>query len=168
MRLKGLGQLDIPTIRAISVQQRLARLPGEKTDSGKYLIRPTVQFIKDLATMLSERWGKPVTPTQAWQVWIAAAVIETRADERGREDAELAFWYGVNPFSLSERQRETLYFNLPRIKAQHQLSNQHYDPTDYHGVYDLVMMAYDDEAMALEARSDAIQRATDKAAARKG
>jgi hypothetical protein len=47
--------------------------------------------------------------------------------------------------------------NLPRVKAQSRLHDGNFSARDPQAVFDLVMTAYNDEQMALEARAEAIK-----------
>lgn len=115
------------------------------------LVHPTRAFLGELATAIGS------TVTGAYQAWVVVAELVDRVAEAERESAEIAFWYGVNPFNLSARGRLGLVANLDRMKAQGRLHEGNFDPSDWDGVYDLVLLATGNRSLAAKARGDAIE-----------
>ena len=122
-------------------------------------IRPTVKFLRSLATALTLRWRRRVTPTQAWQVWHLLFAIEERLQRETQQHAEIASWFNVDPFALSDEQMIGLLANVGKVKAQHRIESGNFDPDDFEGVFNLVLLATGDERQALAARSQSIQHA---------
>lgn len=46
----------------------------------------------------------------------------------------------------------SLWANLPRVQAQQRILDGGFDPTDWEGIHELYMTAYDDEQLARDAR----------------
>jgi hypothetical protein len=92
------------------------------------------------------------------------------AKKKHELSAELAFWYGVDPYRLTAEQQIGLRANLPRMKAQDRIHRGDFDATDYRGVYELFLAAYDDEEVAQRAQSQAAENYVNAAcnAARRG
>lgn len=123
---------------------------------------PTVAFMRALASRLAELWRAPVTITEAWQIWIFKHAAIGTIYERFLPHAEIAHWYGINPFRLGEDQRLVLKSMLPVVQAQKALAEQRFDPTDYQAVYSLTLLATGDEQAALEARRVAMRALVEK------
>lgn len=83
-------------------------------------IRPTPAFLRALADEMTREFGidEPVTLGMAWQFWITVFKHLDNVRDRYQTTADVSFWYGVNAFDLRNDQREALYANLPRVKAQ--------------------------------------------------
>lgn len=129
---------------------------------------PTPTLLDAVALWLSKLGVPNCTRSMAWQVWWA---IYERIDlirRHFQKETELAFWYSVDPFQLSETQKIGLAANLDRVKAQSRLHHGQYNPADYEGVYNLTLLATGDEAKARRARADAMERYVDAKIARKG
>lgn len=124
-------------------------------------IQPTEQMLRRLAEWLASRGLRGCTVTAAWQVWriVSDHLIQVQRDARGM--ADLAFWYGIDPHRLTQRQRDGLTLNLDRVKAQRQIESGKFDPLDYEGIYHLVMLAYDDEDLAQSHKTAALERYVD-------
>ena len=88
------------------------------------------------------------------------AIVGTK--KKHRRDAELAFWFGVNPFELTELQKIGMYANVNTCKAQQSIHLGHYDATDYRHVYALYLAAFDDEALASKARANSLEAYVDR------
>jgi hypothetical protein len=80
-----------------------------------------------------------------------------RQAEKQNIQAEIRHWYSVNATALSDAELIGLHANLPKIKAQYQILNHKYDATDFESVYDLFLMAYDNEEIATKARNESIK-----------
>ena len=72
--------------------------------------------------------------------------------------ADLAAWYGINPYAISGEQRAGLSANLPRVKAQRQLFEGRLEGYDEHSIYDLMMIAYDNPQAAQAAQTAFLQK----------
>lgn len=77
-------------------------------------------------------------------------------------DAELAYWYGVDPSGWDEGKKAAYLWNLPRVKCQQMIQDGNYNPSDYRGVEALYMTAFGDQQMANKARRAAQERYVDE------
>lgn len=111
------------------------------------------------AAVLERVFARQFTPTQAWALWRIVFGAAAALQAETRDLADVGFWYGLNPYRLTRRQRLALRLNLGRVKAQHVLQMGNYDAMDYKGVYNLVMLATGDDRQAVAARAEAIERA---------
>lgn len=98
------------------------------------------------------------TPTQAWLLWRIVFASAAAMQAGAQAYADVGFWFGVNPFALTARQRFALKLNLGRVKSQYVLAMGNYDAVDYQGVYNLVLAATGDEQQAVHARAEAMER----------
>lgn len=114
-------------------------------------IHPTAAFLSELATKIGS------TVTGAYQAWAVATACESAITENERDRAELAFWYNVDPYRLTHSQRVGLRGNLYRMQAQSRLHHGNFDPTDYEGMYSMVLLATGDEQQAVRARGQAME-----------
>lgn len=121
----------------------------------------TVRFLRRFSAWLAAKGLQGCTLSGAWQLWRAVSIRLEQLAKANRENAELAFWFKVNPFELSDNERAALLANLPRVKAQDILHSGNYSPTDYNGVYQLTLDATGDEKQAEKAKSDALDRFVD-------
>lgn len=119
---------------------------------------PTVQLLHRITDWLDLKFGIEATPCIAWQIWWVLYEIQDTARKAMQQDAELAFWYGVRPGSLSERDRLGLMANLPRVKAQETLHAGRFSSSDMQGVYALVLTATGDKTQAERAKANAAER----------
>ena len=74
-----------------------------------------------------------------------------------RRDAELAYWFHLDPRTLSPIEKQGYLANLERCKAQQTIHLGNFNPVDWNGVYDLYMYAFGDEALAQKAKSQALE-----------
>lgn len=145
------GSLTVSQMASIDSIERKHNLPKNEHNH----VSPTIEFLKAVATELSH-WGK-VSLSEAWQVWIAIHQYRSERQKQESESAELAFWYGINPYGLTEQRRAGLVLNLPRVKAQQQLESGNFDALNYEAVYDLTKLATGDEEQALAARAESLK-----------
>jgi hypothetical protein len=127
-----------------------------KFENGR--VRCTATFLKMLRTNLEEMFGFTLTLTETWSIWRIVLDAGEGLRAGAAELADLAFWYGMDPWKLTPTQRIALYNNLPRVKAQNTLESGNFSATDYRGVYNLVLLATGDEKAASKARADAMER----------
>lgn len=146
------GSLTIRDMQEIDKIENESGLDS-KTDS----VSPTILFLQSVAVVLSEKWDCVVTVSMAWQVWSAGHHYRSVLQKKHSEMADVAFWYGVDPYKMHPNKVAGLVLNLGRVKCQKRLEENNFDPYDYQGAYDLVMNAYGDEDMALEARSNSLK-----------
>jgi len=129
---------------------------------------PTPALLDAVGKWLAQRGVRDCTRAVAWQVWWA---IYERIDLIRRHyqiEAELAFWYGVDAFALTEHEKIGLVANIDRVKAQSRLHHGQFNPQDYEGAYNLTLLATGDETKARRAKADAMDRYVDARMARRG
>lgn len=114
-------------------------------------------FLKKLAMLLSVHFQKTLTIAEAWQVWKAACTVEEWLRTQAKIVADVSFWYGIDATKLSDRKLTALNANLPRVKAQQQLENGNFDAADFEYVYNLTLLAFEDEQRALDARANSMR-----------
>lgn len=69
--------------------------------------------------------------------------------------AEVTFWYGIDAGKIPDSRLDGLIANLPRMKAQRQIFERHYNASDPSEVYDLWLEAYGNEDLAREQQTRA-------------
>ncbi len=69
--------------------------------------------------------------------------------------ADVSYWYGFDASSLPPPILEGYRLNLPRLHAMQAIHDGKFDPTNIDQVYDLYLMAYEDEDIASDAATDA-------------
>lgn len=122
---------------------------------------PTPQLLDALSAWLTLKGVASCTRSMAWQVWWAIYERMDKLRKQYEVNSELAFWFHVDPFKLSDFERIGLLANMDRCKAQGLLHHGKFNPLDYEGVYNLVLLATGDEAKARSARADAMERYVD-------
>lgn len=120
--------------------------------------KPTGPLLDGIAGWLRSLGVASPTATLAWSVWVLVWEYVDRVARQHQANADLAYWYGINPFALDDSQRLALWSNLGRVQAQQQLTSGRFDATDYRGVYKLVLMATGDTEAAERAQADALER----------
>lgn len=128
----------------------------------------TGQLLDAVAKWLSELGLPGCTRTAAWQFWWAVYERIDNLRKAHARDADIAFWFGVDPYSLSDEQRMGLLANMSRVQAQSILHQGNYSATDYENVYRLTLQATGDEAQARQARAAALEAYVDSRIAKKG
>ena len=145
------GKMTAAHCEAIRILEAKHRLKIVKKE-----VQPTIKFLAELAIMLYSVLGK-LTISEAYQVWIIAHQYGVVNGAMFQMQSDISYWYGVNAFGLSDQHLSALNANLPRVKAQSRLHDGNFSARDPQAVFDLVMTAYNDEQMALEARAEAIK-----------
>ena len=162
MKFSIAGQtIDLDTIETAIAFEKIESAVGLKTS------RPTIELLDSLVVWL-ESLGVSVSRTTAWAVWWAIYEHVDRIAKRSAILADIAFWYGVDPFNLDADSRTALWANLPRVKAQSQLHDGKFDSTNYKQVYQLVLQATGDEDQAYKAQADALERFVEASIAKAG
>lgn len=95
------------------------------------------------------------TTTSAYYNFVVHEQYRAKLRKDTQQDADIAAWYNVNPFQLSEDQKLGLIENLPRVKAQKRINEGNYDLSDSQEVYELFLLATGSEQAAEQARIDA-------------
>lgn len=122
---------------------------------------PTVELLESVAYWAAVQFGEKITLTGAWTLWWSVCEVCDRLRKRSERIAEIGHWLHVDGTGLSEERLFGLLANLPRIKAQHKVNAGQFDPTDFMGVYHLVLQATGDEDQARRAQADAAERYVD-------
>ncbi len=122
---------------------------------------PTAKLLGMVAEWIISQGIPQCSLSAAWQVWWAIYERIDHIRKQAEIDAEIAFWFHVNPFTLTAEQRVGLLANMPRVKAQSRLHNGQFDPTDYRGAYALTLLATGDKAQADRAKANALERYVD-------
>tara|TARA_R110000803_G_scaffold189560_1_gene252062 strand:+ start:455 stop:943 length:489 start_codon:yes stop_codon:yes gene_type:complete len=155
----ALGTISMGDLKEMQGLERKSKLPVKDK-----VVKPTVSYLKAVAEYFEQAWGKPVTVSQAYQIWIGSYVVQEVESQRQVFHADVSAWYGINPFELAPAELLGLHGNLPRIKAQQRIESQNFDATNFEAVEQLFLAAYDDEQLALEARNQAIKANMDSKA----
>lgn len=129
-------------------------------------VSPTTEFLIGASKELSLRLQADVTPTAAYLCWRLVFDLLDRIRQKHTSLADIAFWYGIDPFKLTETRQLALIANLPRVQAQDTLHAGRYDSTDYRGVFSLVLLATNDIKQAEAAQAAALERYVDQSIAR--
>jgi len=145
------------SIDILTAQRQLERIENEVDLKGR---SPTMALLKAIGGWLEEL-GVQASLSACWAFWWSVAEITYRAGKQSEPMAELAYWFGINPFTLTEMQQVELMSNLPRVQAQQTLHAGRFDKTDYEGVYQLVLLATGNEKFAQKAKADALERFVD-------
>ena len=138
--------------RAMEECERRVRFEGTQ---------PTVELLATVASYVQRRFSLDCSLTTAWTFWWAVCEVCDRLRKRSERIAEIGHWLHVDGTRLSDTQLFGLAANLPRIKAQNKVNAGQFDPTDYQGVYRLVLQATGDEQQARKAQADAAERFVD-------
>lgn len=133
-------------IDLMAAEREFLRLEGPQA-TGK----PTAMLLDRVAGWLATKGIKQTSRTIAWQVWWAVFERIDAIREQTQVAADIAFWYGINPFGLNDEQAIGLRANLPRVRAQQTLHEGNYRETDYEAVYQLTLLATGDEQLARKA-----------------
>lgn len=149
--------LDVDLIELEAIVVRIS----SKIKAVKGKVQPTVAALAEVATWLSDfyRTKTRVSIAEAWQVWFLISGFSDTAREQQANNAELAYWFKVNPLELTELQKMGLMANLPKMMAQDRISRGDYSGTDPKGVYQLFLAAYGDEDLAQKRATEAAKAA---------
>lgn len=124
--------------------------------------RPTLSALRALADWLTNQGLADVSISVAWQIWVSLRFYRGQCAESTLQQAQIAYWYKLDSFTLSESQQVGLLANLPRMQCQERIYRRDYDPADYESVYQLFKCAYDDEDLAQRNKAAAFALFVDK------
>lgn len=148
-------QSEISTIVLDSI---FGKLEGahriRRVENKKDVLRPTVAFLNDVSKTLRQHGIEP-TIAIAWQVWKATSEFLDNLRTESQPYAELAYWYSIDPFTLTDEQQASLLANLEVMKCQDRIYRGDYSPTDIKGVYQLYLTAFGDEELARKKQTEA-------------
>jgi hypothetical protein len=153
----GVSSVEITTVE---LHRKLLDWEIEHKLSVGNTLQPNVPFLTSVAQYLARR-GLNVTLSGAWQAWRAICLYVDLLRKRHAIDADIAHWFGVDPFGLTESQKVALVANIDRVQAQQILNAGNYSNSDYQTVHDLTLLATGSKAMAEQARSIALKRYVD-------
>jgi hypothetical protein len=153
-------QNEVVEIDLIEAETVIGKISA-KLNSTKGKVHPTIATIAEVATWLTGfyRTKTLVSIAEAWQVWFLVSGFSETARDQQANNAELAYWFKVNPLELTELQKMGLMANLPRMMAQDRISRGDYSATDVKGVYQLFLSAYGDEDLAQKRATEAAKAA---------
>ena len=156
----GTKSIELELLQAESQLRRIeAAAGGRKT---------TVRLLDAIAGWLADMGLVGCTRSAAWQfLWAVYGRIERLRDLHAT-NADIAFWFGVDPFRLGEDERAGLLFNMGRVHAQSILHHGNYSATDYENIHRLTLLATGDEEQARQARATALDAYVDAKIAKKG
>ncbi len=148
----NVGTLTFHDFKAIADLERKAKLP---IDDGR--VEPTESLLESIVDYFKREKAKTITPTQAYFAWLALYWQKESEGERTKLKAEVSHWFHFDTSNYSEKELLGYHANIPRVKAQKQIAEHKYDATDFESVYNLFMLAFDDEELAVEARNQSIK-----------
>lgn len=119
-------------------------------------ISPTPAFIAEIAKTFS------TSKTVAFALWLGTSNVAEALRKRHQVMAEIAYWYKIDPYSLTPETRFGLLANLPIVQAQQRIADGNFEATNYEHIYELVLLATGDEGKARKARAAALERYVDQ------
>ena len=81
-----------------------------------------------------------------------------RPAKKNELTAELSFYYGFDATRLSDAERAGFAANLPKMQARRIIERGQIDDEDFKGIYDLYMLAFNDEQLARKKQTEAAWR----------
>lgn len=154
--------LTIPLVRLSREMENLAaNLPRNNNR-----VVPTIPFLESVVRWMEKQGLQDATLTAAWHLWRAVCEVALRARANEEPNAEVAYWFGIDPNSITESEQLGLLENLPKLIAQERIYHGNYSPSDPGSVYALFMAAFDNETVARKAQLEAAKALVDKATKR--
>ncbi len=151
LRIDG-KQIDLSVFEAQKAMEQCERSVGFKGTT------PTPELLLAVRDWAERRLRVGFTLTASWLLWWSVCEVCDRLRRKSERIAEVGHWLHVDGTALSDERLYGLAANLPRIKAQHKCNSGQFDPTDYQGVYHLILLATGDEEQARRAQADAAER----------
>lgn len=148
----NVGTLTFNDLERITRIERKAKLP---VNEGK--VQPTESLLKNIVGYFKSEKTQTITMTQAYYAWLALYWQKEFEGERKKLRSEVSHWFHFDTNNYSEKELLGYYANIPRVRAQKQIAEHKYDATDFESVYNLFLMAFDDEELAVEARNQSIK-----------
>ena len=150
------------TISLVRLSREMDKLSADLPRYNNRIV-PTIEFLQEVVKWMKKQGLSDATPTAAWHLWKVVQETSSRARVSEEPSAEVAYWYGIDPYTISESTQLGLLENLPKMIAQERIYNGNYSPSDPRGVYALFMAAFDDENVARKAQLDAAKALVDTA-----
>lgn len=138
----------------IAVAQ-LSKLSSSLPVSKQRTVRPTVPFLQSVSKWLESQGVVGCTISAAWQFWVGMSDYSEACRKANEPAAEIAYWFNVDPFTLTESQQLGLRENLHRMQSQETIQRGDYQATDYNAIYNLFLSAYGDENLARKMQTEA-------------
>ena len=151
-------ELETPvTIAAPLAISQLGKLSSTLPVSKQKTVRPTVAFLQSVAKWLGSQGLPGCTISAAWQFWVGMSDYSEACRKANETAAEIAYWFNVDPFTLTEEQQVGMRENLHRMQSQETIQKGDYSATDYNGIYNLFLAAYGDEDLARKMQTKAAE-----------
>jgi hypothetical protein len=149
----GKQELEIDLIEADTVLGGLT----SKLVAVKGMVQPTPEFLRKFADWVKLKCNAKVAITlaEAWQIWKVVVDKTNAAQKEQATNADIAYWFKVNPTTLTESEKLGLIANLPRVQAQDRIQRGDFSATDFKGIYQLYLLAYGDEDLAQKKQTEA-------------
>ncbi len=153
--------LELATVTAkilapLAIAQ-LGKLSSTLPVTKQRTVRPTVPFLQSVAKWLESQGVAGCTLSAAWQFWVGMSDYAEACRKSNEPHAELAYWFNVDPFRLTEEQQVGMRENLHRMQCQETIQKGDYSATDYTAVYNLFLAAYGDEDLARKMQTKAAE-----------
>lgn len=148
----NIGEISIRDFKEITAIETKAKLPTENKKAV-----PTIGFLKQIVQYFDKFKGRTISETQAYYAWLAMYFFRESEAEKQKINAEVSYWFGLNPLKLKPSEIFGFHSNIPRVRAQKQIVEHKYDATDFESVYNLFLVAFDDEDLAVKARNESIK-----------
>jgi hypothetical protein len=143
-------------VLAVQEIEHRARLETVETEQQKICVA-SKEMLAEIQIYFTAQWRKIIKPTAAYQIWLLCRSKLMDSRPMFKRYADVAHWMHCNPFELTDEQLVGLAGNIPRVQAQKQLSQGNFSPSDYEYIYNLTLIATDDEKAALDARATAMR-----------
>ena len=148
----NVGTLTFHDLKSITEIERKAKLP---VNEGK--VEPTESLLNSIVSYFKSEKTQTITLTQAYYALLALYWQKESEGERKILKSAVSFWFHFDTSNHSDKELLGYYANIPRVRAQKQIAEHKYDATDFESVYNLFILAFDDEELAVEARNQSIK-----------
>lgn len=103
------------------------------------------------------------TVSEGWQLWIFVDELRKQIASIHSMRTEVAYWFKLDAFSLSDCQVLALRDSLHKLQCQERIHRGDYDPMDHKGIYHLFLHAFGDEELARKQQTNAFKLFVEKA-----
>lgn len=145
------GKISVELFRRL---ERIDRDLGKVVDE---IRKPTIEMLRAMVAILGDEFGRPFTATEAYQVWVAVFRLQWQWAQKHQTAIEVSFTYGIDATKLSDSEIVAYHARIPQMNARKRIQEGRYNPSDFEGVFNLYMIAFNDEELALKARANAIR-----------
>lgn len=150
------------TIDAVAADRKLSQMASTLPVSKHNTVRPTIPFLRNIADWLAGNGLAGATISAAWQFWKLTTEYAEACREQNEINAELGYWFSVDPFQLDESQRLGLARSLPKMQCQETIHRGDYSSDDHKGIYELFLTAFGDEELARKMQTQAFKLYVEK------